>query len=86
MESQFLTFPDENHFVLNPENSLVWHKVVLNWINQHVGLPKYSDEGEGEEGGLMGGWREDRQGKDGKEEQEGQGVGVRMPSQGKPET
>lgn len=27
VESQFLTFPDENHFVLKPENSLVWHKV-----------------------------------------------------------
>ena len=39
VESQFLTFPDENHFVLKPENSLAWHKVVINWINKFVGLP-----------------------------------------------
>jgi dipeptidyl aminopeptidase/acylaminoacyl peptidase len=45
IESQFLTFPDENHWVLKPENSLLWHKVVLDWCNQHVGLPKYEDAG-----------------------------------------
>jgi len=43
--SRFLTFPDENHWVLNEENSLVWHTVVLNWINKHVGLPAFKDEG-----------------------------------------
>lgn len=43
IESQFLTFPDENHWVLNPENSLMWHEVVLDWINEHVGLEKYTE-------------------------------------------
>jgi len=47
VESQFLTFPDENHWVLKPENSLLWHTVVLDWINVHVGLPKYSESHEG---------------------------------------
>ncbi|OCK81023.1 dipeptidyl-peptidase-like protein V precursor [Lepidopterella palustris CBS 459.81] len=42
VESQLLTFPDENHWVLKPENSLLWHTVVLDWINDHVGLPLYS--------------------------------------------
>ncbi|KAK4984386.1 hypothetical protein LTR50_006641 [Elasticomyces elasticus] len=46
VESEFLTFPDENHWVLKPENSLLWHKVVLNWINKHVGLPPFSQEDE----------------------------------------
>ena len=46
VESRFLSFPDENHWVLNEENSLVWHTVVLNWINKHVGLPPYKDEAE----------------------------------------
>lgn len=46
VESQFLTFPDENHWVLKHENSLVWHTVVLNWINKFVGLPPYKTEGE----------------------------------------
>lgn len=43
VESQFLTFPDENHWVLNPENSLLWHACVLDWINGRVGLKKYTD-------------------------------------------
>ena len=34
VESQFLTFPDENHWVLKVENSLLWHKVVLDWISK----------------------------------------------------
>lgn len=43
VDSAFLTFPDENHWVLNPENSLVWHHTVINWINKHVGLPLLND-------------------------------------------
>jgi dipeptidyl aminopeptidase/acylaminoacyl peptidase len=38
VESAFLTFPDENHWVTKPENSLLWHKTVINWINKYVGL------------------------------------------------
>lgn len=32
--SKFLTFPDENHWVLKPENSLLWHETVLEWIER----------------------------------------------------
>lgn len=42
VESEFLMFPDENHWVLNPENSLLWHQTVFGFINRHVGLPAYS--------------------------------------------
>ncbi|OJD21025.1 hypothetical protein ACJ73_07638 [Blastomyces percursus] len=42
--SAFLMFPDENHWVLKPENSLVWYRTVLNWINKHVGLPLLFDK------------------------------------------
>lgn len=45
IESALLTFPDENHWVLNPENSLLWHRTVINWINKYVGLPAV-DSGE----------------------------------------
>ena len=48
IESRFLTFPDENHFVLGHENSLVWHTTVINWINKFVGLPPLGAKGEGE--------------------------------------
>ncbi|PSN65218.1 dipeptidyl-peptidase-like protein V precursor [Corynespora cassiicola Philippines] len=36
--SRFLHFPDENHWVLNRENSIVWHKSIFNWIRYWVGL------------------------------------------------
>jgi len=56
VESKFLSFPDENHWVLKPENSLVWHKTVLDWVNTHVGLPSYSrEDDEGYRGLLMNG-------------------------------
>ena len=73
MDSQFLGFPDENHFVLKPENSLVWHKTVLNFINRFVGLPAFTEEDPRGEV-YFGGWRE-----------EGEAV-AEMPAMGKPET
>ncbi len=33
--SRFLNFPDENHHVLNVENSLFWHTEIFNWINHY---------------------------------------------------
>ncbi|KAL4809838.1 putative dipeptidyl-peptidase 5 [Aspergillus unguis] len=38
VESRFLNFPDENHWVTNPENSLVWHQQVLGWLNKYSGI------------------------------------------------
>ena len=32
--SEFLTFPDENHWVLKPGNSLLWHTTVLDWLDR----------------------------------------------------
>jgi dipeptidyl aminopeptidase/acylaminoacyl peptidase len=32
--SKFLYFPDENHWVLKPHNSIVWHETVLGWLDQ----------------------------------------------------
>ncbi|MFT3907576.1 MAG: S9 family peptidase [Steroidobacteraceae bacterium] len=37
IESKFLRFPDENHWVLKPQNSLLWHQTVMGWIKQHTG-------------------------------------------------
>jgi dipeptidyl aminopeptidase/acylaminoacyl peptidase len=34
--SKFLYFPLENHWVLNPANSLIWHQNVLNWLNSFL--------------------------------------------------
>lgn len=35
--TRFLTFPDEGHWVNKPENSLVWHRTVFDWIKRCVG-------------------------------------------------
>jgi len=35
--SRFLTFPDENHWVLKPQNSVQWHDEVLGWIKRWTG-------------------------------------------------
>jgi dipeptidyl aminopeptidase/acylaminoacyl peptidase len=34
--SRFLYFPDENHWVLKPANSIQWHDTVLAWLDQYV--------------------------------------------------
>ncbi|KAK3986676.1 dipeptidyl-peptidase 5 [Cladorrhinum sp. PSN332] len=38
IDSKLLVYPDENHWVLRPENSLVWHREVLGWINKYSGV------------------------------------------------
>ena len=37
IESRLLVFPDENHWVLKPANSLQWHDTVEAWLRAHVG-------------------------------------------------
>lgn len=34
--SKLLEFPDENHWVLKPANSVLWYHTVLDWIGQWV--------------------------------------------------
>jgi len=51
VESKLVVFEGENHWVLQPENSLRWHGEVVGWINKFVGL---STDVVGKEG-----WREE---------------------------
>ena len=37
IDSQLLYFPDENHWVLKPQNSLQWHDTVNGWLKKHLG-------------------------------------------------
>jgi dipeptidyl aminopeptidase/acylaminoacyl peptidase len=32
--SKMLYFPDENHWILKPQNSQLWHQTVLGWLDQ----------------------------------------------------
>jgi dipeptidyl aminopeptidase/acylaminoacyl peptidase len=36
IESKLLVFPDENHWVLKPANSVLWHHTVLDWLDGHL--------------------------------------------------
>ncbi|MFO1402883.1 MAG: S9 family peptidase [Steroidobacteraceae bacterium] len=36
IESRFLVFPDENHWILKPANSLQCHTAVFDWLDRHL--------------------------------------------------
>jgi len=36
IESRFLYFPDENHWVLKPKNSIQWHDEVNRWLHRYL--------------------------------------------------
>jgi dipeptidyl aminopeptidase/acylaminoacyl peptidase len=36
IKSKLLYFPDEGHWVLKPQNSQLWYKTVLGWLDEHV--------------------------------------------------
>jgi len=37
VSTRFVYFPDENHWVLKPQNSLLWHKEVFAWLSKTIG-------------------------------------------------
>ncbi len=36
VQSKLLVYPDEGHWVLKPQNSLLWYKTVIDWVNSFV--------------------------------------------------
>jgi dipeptidyl aminopeptidase/acylaminoacyl peptidase len=34
VKSKLLYLPDENHWVLNPQNALVWHREFFKWLEE----------------------------------------------------
>jgi dipeptidyl aminopeptidase/acylaminoacyl peptidase len=34
ISSKLLYFPDENHWVLKPHNSILWHETVIGWLDE----------------------------------------------------
>jgi dipeptidyl aminopeptidase/acylaminoacyl peptidase len=34
--SKFLYYPDENHWILKPQNARLWYGTVLAFLDQHV--------------------------------------------------
>jgi dipeptidyl aminopeptidase/acylaminoacyl peptidase len=37
IESRLLYFPNENHWVLKPANSVLWHETVAEWLTRFTG-------------------------------------------------
>lgn len=35
--SRFLYFPEEGHWVLSPQNGVLWHRVFFGWLAEHCG-------------------------------------------------
>lgn len=36
VKSRFLYFPDEGHWVLQPQNGLLWHREYFRWLDEHL--------------------------------------------------
>jgi dipeptidyl aminopeptidase/acylaminoacyl peptidase len=36
VESKLLVFPDENHWILKPKNSIQWYQTVFEWVGKHL--------------------------------------------------
>jgi dipeptidyl aminopeptidase/acylaminoacyl peptidase len=34
IRSKFLFFPDENHFILKPQNAIIWQRSFFNWLSE----------------------------------------------------
>jgi dipeptidyl aminopeptidase/acylaminoacyl peptidase len=37
VDARLVFFPDENHWVLKPQNSLVWSREVHAWLRRYLG-------------------------------------------------
>lgn len=37
IEAQLLIFPDENHWVLKPQNGILWQRTYFNWLERWIG-------------------------------------------------
>ncbi len=35
--ARIVIFPDENHWILKPQASLLWHREFFNWLDRHAG-------------------------------------------------
>ena len=36
LDARYLYFPDENHWVLRPQNSLLWHRNFIDWFDKYL--------------------------------------------------
>ena len=37
IKSRFIHYPDENHWILKPQNSLHWYEQTRDWLKEFIG-------------------------------------------------
>ncbi|MDE5791154.1 MAG: prolyl oligopeptidase family serine peptidase, partial [Muribaculaceae bacterium] len=42
LEAEMLVFPDENHWVLKPQNAILWQRVFFRFLDKYLKNPKTS--------------------------------------------
>lgn len=40
LEAEMLVFPDENHWILKPQNAILWQRVFFNFLDKYLKEPK----------------------------------------------
>ena len=40
LEAEMLVFPDENHWVLKPQNAVLWQRVFFQFLDKYLKAPK----------------------------------------------
>lgn len=38
--SRLVVYPNENHWILSPQNSIHWYWEYHHWLARHLGMPK----------------------------------------------
>ena len=36
LDAQLLVFPDENHWILQPQNSILWQRTFFSWLDKYL--------------------------------------------------
>ena len=44
LDARYLYFPDETHWVLRPQNSLLWHRNFIDWFDKYLKAPADTSE------------------------------------------
>jgi dipeptidyl aminopeptidase/acylaminoacyl peptidase len=39
IDGRFLYFPEEGHWILSPQNGLLWHREFFGWLDRYLKPP-----------------------------------------------
>ncbi len=44
LEAEMLVFPDENHWILKPQNAILWQRVFFRFLDKYLKTDKTAEE------------------------------------------